>query len=130
MSSSQYGRKLNSYRCLRDPFVVKGHRQMITVTKTPSTIDQLETLLVRFPDLGRMSSSYQGVCDWLFDISLDSTDVNRTLVQNIGRCIVKKLTIRLSGNEILSIDDFDGLPLIPQSVEDHPGEEHRAPPRH
>ena len=29
------------------------------------------------------------------------------MVQNLGRAIVKKLTIRISGNEVLSIDDSD-----------------------
>ena len=107
MSSSQYGRKLNPYRRLHDPFGVKGHRQTITVTNTPSMIDQLETLLVRFPDLRKDVVIIPGSVRLAFDISLDSTDINQTLMQNIGCCIIKKLTIRLSGNEILSIDDFD-----------------------
>ena len=43
-----------------------------------------------------------------FDIELSSTvDTNRTLVSNIGRAIVKKLAVKLEGNEIMSIDDFD-----------------------
>ena len=43
-----------------------------------------------------------------FNIELSSTtDPNRTLVNNIGRAIVKKLAVRFEGNEILSIDDFD-----------------------
>ncbi|CAG2207345.1 unnamed protein product [Mytilus edulis] len=32
---------------------------------------------------------------------------NATIYQNIGRTIVKKTTIRISGNEIMSIDDSD-----------------------
>ena len=42
-----------------------------------------------------------------FTISLDSTDINRTVVQNLGRAVVKKLTIKISGNEVMSIDDSD-----------------------
>ena len=34
-------------------------------------------------------------------------DANRTVVQNLGRAIVKKLTIKISGNEVMSIDDSD-----------------------
>ena len=43
-----------------------------------------------------------------FNIELTSAiDVNRTLVSNIGRAIVKKLAVKFEGNEITSIDDYD-----------------------
>ena len=35
--------------------------------------------------------------------------LNRTLVSNIGRAIIKKLAVKFEGNEILSIDDYDLL---------------------
>ena len=44
-----------------------------------------------------------------FNISLAGTDVNRTLVKNIGRCVIRKLVVKLEGNEIISIDDYDIL---------------------
>ena len=37
------------------------------------------------------------------------TDVNRTLVENLGRNIIRKLAVKLEGNEIISIDDYDLL---------------------
>ena len=37
------------------------------------------------------------------------TDVNRTLVGNLGRNIIRKLVVKLEGNEIISIDDYDVL---------------------
>ena len=40
-------------------------------------------------------------------LTLASEDANRTVVQNLGRAIVKKLTIIFSGNEVMSIDDSD-----------------------
>ena len=43
-----------------------------------------------------------------FNIELTSAiDVNRTLVSNIGRAIIKKLAAKFEGNEIMSVDDFD-----------------------
>ena len=43
-----------------------------------------------------------------FNIELSSTaDLNRTLVSNIGRAIMKKLTVKFEGNEIMSVDDYD-----------------------
>ena len=44
-----------------------------------------------------------------FNISLVGTDVNRTLVKNLGRNIIRKLVVKLEGNEIISIDDYDIL---------------------
>ena len=37
------------------------------------------------------------------------TDVNRTLVENLGRNIIRKLVVKLEGNEIISIDDYNVL---------------------
>ena len=43
-----------------------------------------------------------------FHIELTSTvDTKRTLVSNIGRAIMKKLTVKFEGNEIMSVDDYD-----------------------
>ena len=43
-----------------------------------------------------------------FNIELTSVaDLNRTLVSNIGRAIVKKLAVKFEGNEIMSVGDFD-----------------------
>ena len=44
-----------------------------------------------------------------FNISLAGTDVNRTLVKNLGRSIIRKLFVKLEGNEINNIDDYDVL---------------------
>ena len=44
-----------------------------------------------------------------FNISLAGTDVNRTLVGNLSRNIIRKLVVKLEGHEIISIDDYDVL---------------------
>ena len=44
-----------------------------------------------------------------FNISLAGTDVNRTLLGNLGRNIIRKLVVKLKGNETISIDDYDVL---------------------
>ena len=44
-----------------------------------------------------------------FNISLAGTDPNRTLVKNLGRNIIRKLVVKLEGNEIVSTDDYDIL---------------------
>ena len=40
-------------------------------------------------------------------ISLTSTDSSRTVVQSLGRVVVKKTTLKIGGNEVMSIDDSD-----------------------
>ena len=44
-----------------------------------------------------------------FNITLVDKDVNRTLVGNLGRNIIRKLVVKLEGNEIISIDDYNIL---------------------
>ena len=44
-----------------------------------------------------------------FNITLAGTDVNRTLVGNLGRNIIRKLVVKLEGNEIISTDNYDVL---------------------
>ena len=49
-----------------------------------------------------------GMANLSFNIELSSTvDLNRTLVSNIGRAIMKKLAVKFEGNEIMSIDDYN-----------------------
>ena len=49
-----------------------------------------------------------GTVNLSFNIELSSTtDLNRTLVSNIGRAIMKKLAVKFEGNEIMSVDNYD-----------------------
>ena len=107
MASSKFGRKLNPHRSLRESLGVKGVRQSVVITNNPSSIDQNQRLLVRFPNLGKDDVIVPGTARLAFTITLNSEDANRTVVQNLGRVIVKRLTIKISGNEVTSIDDSD-----------------------
>ena len=107
MASSKFGCKLNPYRTLCEPLGVKGVRQPVVITNNPSSIDQNQQLLVGFPNLGVHDVFVSGTARQAFTIELDREDANRTVAQNLGRAIVKKLTIKISGNEVTSIDDSD-----------------------
>ena len=107
MASSEFGRKLNPYRSLREPLGVKCVRQSVVITNNPSSIDQNQQLLVGFPNLGKDVVIVPGTARLAFKITLASEDAKRNVVQNLGRAIVKKLTIKISGNEVMSIDDSD-----------------------
>ena len=99
---------MNPEHSFRTPKGIKGTRQKVIVTHNPSEIDQAQELLVRFPNLGSDDVIISGMANLSFNIALTSAvDANRTLVNNIGRAIVKKLAVKFEGNEIMSVDDFN-----------------------
>ena len=104
---SSYGNKLNPYRKLRESHGTKGICQTVVITNNPSTIDQNQQLLVRFPNLSDNDVILPRSARLAFTIELQGKDSNATVYQNLGRAIIKKTTIRISGNEVMSIDDSD-----------------------
>ena len=103
-----YGKQLNPEHSVRTPKGIKGTRQKVIVTHNPSEIDQAQELLVRFPNLVNDDVIIPRTANLSFNIELSSTaDPKRTLVSNIGRTVIKKLAVKVEGNEIMSIDDFD-----------------------
>ena len=103
----EVGDKLIPQRSYRKGFVLKGLRQHIIKTNNPSTIRPDELLTVRFSNLKENQVIIPSTTKLTFNISLVGTDVNRTLVGNLGRNIIRKLVVKLEGNEIISIDDYD-----------------------
>ena len=78
------------------------------MTHNLSEIGQNQLLLVRFLNLGNDNIIIPGTVNLSFSIELSSTaDPKRVLVSNMGRVIIKKLAVKLEGNEILGMDDFD-----------------------
>ena len=105
--NSTYGEKLNPYRKYREPLGIKGVKQSVVTTHNPSVVDQGDRLTVRFPNLGRDDVIVPGTVKLAFEIELESEDPNRTVVQNLGRAIVKEITIKLDSREIFSLTDSD-----------------------
>ena len=105
----EVGDKFNPQRSYRKGFALKGLRQHIIKTNNPSTIGPGELLTIRFPDLKENQVIIPGTTKLTFNIALAGTDVNRTLVGNLGRNIIRKLVVKLEGNDIISTDDYDIL---------------------
>ena len=105
----EVGDKLNAQRSYRKGFALKGLHQHIIKTNNHSTIRPDELLTVRFPDLKENQVIIPSTMKLTFNICLPGTDVNRTLVGTLGRNIIRKLFVKLEGNEIISIDDYDIL---------------------
>ena len=104
----EYGNKLNPECSLRTAKGIKGTRQKVIVTHNPSEIDQAQLLTVKFPNLASDDVIIPGTANLSFNIELTFTaDLNRTLVGNIGRAIMKKLAVKFEGKEIMSIDNYD-----------------------
>ena len=83
---------------------IEGVRQKLIVTHNPSEIGQNQLLLVRFPNLGCDDVIIPGTANLSFNIELTFTaDLNRTLVSNKGRAIIKELAVKFEGNNILNI---------------------------
>ena len=108
----EVGDKLNPQRFYRKGFALKGLRQHIIKTNNPSTIGPDELLTVRFPDLKENQMIIPSTTKLTFKISLAGTDVNRTLVKNLGRNIIRKLIVKLEGNEIISTDDCNDCNVL------------------
>ena len=102
----EVGDKLNPQRSYRKGFALKGLRQHIIKTNNPSTISPNELLTVRFPNLKENQVIIPSTTKLTFNFSLVGADVNRTLVGNLGRNIIRKLVVRLEGNETISTDDY------------------------
>ena len=105
----EVGDKLNPQRSYRKGFALKGLCQHIIKTNNPCTIGPGELLTVRFPDLKENQVIIPSTTKLTFNSTLAGKDVNRTLVGNLGRNIIRKLVVKLEGNEIISIDDYDVL---------------------
>lgn len=89
MASSKFGHQLDSYRRLREPLCVEGMRQSVVIINNPSTVNQDQQLLVLFPSLGKDNVIVPGT-GTAFTIVLESNNVNRTMVQNLSRAIIKR----------------------------------------
>ena len=105
----EVGDKLNPQRSYRKGYALKGLHQHIIKTNNPSTIRPGELLTVRFPSLKENQVIIPGTTKLTFNITLVGTDANRTLVDNLGRNIIRKLIVKLESNEIISTDDYDIL---------------------
>ena len=94
----EVGDKLNPQRSYMKGFALKGLRQHIIKTSNPSTIGPDELLLtVHFPDLKENQVIIPSTTKLTFNISLAGKDVNRTLVKNLGRNIIRKLVCEARG---------------------------------
>ena len=80
------------------------------LSNNPSTIGPDESLTVHFPDLQESQVIVAGTTKLTFNISLSTTDANRTLVKNLGRNIIRKLVVNIKGSDHCFIGDLGKIP--------------------
>ena len=91
--------KLDPNRVPREPFGIKARSQLSHVTLTPSEASPNETPYVDIPRLAENVVIVPGSVYLTFDLSV-SGHANNTLVNNVGRNLVKRQRV-LFGGEIL-----------------------------
>ena len=70
----------------------------------PSEIDEKQVLTVSFPSFRADDVVIPGTMRLTFNLALNSgADANCTVVNNRGRAIVKKISVKLEGQEAMSI---------------------------
>ncbi|XP_057308964.1 uncharacterized protein LOC130647207 [Hydractinia symbiolongicarpus] len=87
-------------------FSIKGKRQRVKVSHTPSMINQKEDLYVDIPNMGMNNVICPGFLKLLFDLEITGTNTNRTIVNNIGKTLVRDLRITLNSREVQNISDY------------------------
>lgn len=96
---------------MRKALGVKGLQTTSVVTHAPSTIDQNQLLTFRVPKLDVNDYIMPGSVRLAFNISLTSgdgtADNNRTIVNNLGRAIIKKIALKLDGKDVYDLDNAD-----------------------
>lgn len=100
---------LDPYAETKYLFGIKGRRQMVQISNTPSTINQNEDLYVDIPNMGQNDVIFPGSLRLLFDLTLTGTNTKRTLVSNLGKSLVRNLRITLNGNGVQNISDYNIL---------------------
>ena len=115
--SIKYGKNLDPSRTNRYRGGFNAERQIIKLTNNPSTIDENQTLEIRFPNLSKDDVIVPGSVYLTFSLSI----TNGNPVNNIIRNIIKGIDIVIEGNKVLSIDDSNILysymdTWIPESV--------------
>lgn len=102
------GRILNPHRRFLAPGAIKwGTRQCICILNNPTVIDATQSLLITQGDLHPSGVVVPGSLRLSFEIELISTDASRTLVNNIGRALIKKLTVKFGSETLISLENAD-----------------------
>jgi hypothetical protein len=106
-----YGRDLDPNHTDREQKAVYVEPGYTEINITPSTVDQGDTLEVNLKDLNVSSVIRSDSLGVSFNIELTggstSPDANRTIVNNLGRAIVKRIVVKMAGFVLYDLNEAD-----------------------
>ena len=98
--------KLNPSRIPREPFGLKADASLNRITLNPSSANPGETLYVNIPKLTENVVIVPGSVFLRFSLTVDG-HANNTLVNNVGRNLVSRLTVKYGGEILQDTQRFD-----------------------
>ena len=98
--------KLNPNRAPREPFGIKARSTLNRITLTPSEASPNETLYVDIPKLAENIVLVPGSAYLTFDLNVTG-HANNTLVNNVGRNLVKRQRVLFGGEVLQDTLDYD-----------------------
>ena len=98
--------KLNPNRIPREPFGIKARSTLNRITLTPSEASPNETLYVDIPKLAENIVLVPGSVYLTFDLNVTG-HANNTLVNNVGRNLVKCQRVLFGGEVLQDTLDYD-----------------------
>ena len=107
MINENFGQILNPDQNTKQFYGVKGEKQRVILSHTPSTIGANEDLYVTIPNPGADCVIFPGSLKLLFQLELESSDPERGIVQNIGKSLIEDLKIEVGGKPVQKIEDAD-----------------------
>ena len=97
--------KLNPNRAPREPFGIKARTTLNRITLTPSEASPNEILYVGIPKLAK-NIIVPGSVYLTFDLNVTG-HANNTLVNNVGRNLVKRQRVLFGGEVLQDTLDYD-----------------------
>ena len=98
--------KLNPNRAARKPFGINARSTLNRITFTPSEASPNETLYVDIPNLAENIVLVPGSAYLTFDLNVTG-HANNTLVNNVGRNLVKRQRVLFGGEVLQDTLDYD-----------------------
>ena len=104
-----YGKYLDPDRSLRQAFGVKGIKKTYFQTISPSTVSEGHSFTINIPSLSENEVIVPGSVKLCGDVELTSADANKRVVDNFGRNRFRSVVVRISGEEVLNLQDANIL---------------------
>lgn len=100
------GRLLNINRTNRIPLGLKAKRQHHVITNNPSSANPKETLYIRIPRLSENTFYVPNSIYLSADVEI-SGNVKNSVVNNLGRNLISKLSIKWGTETIFQVDNYN-----------------------